>query len=180
MSLSDVHTLLVMGVAGCGKSTLAAQLSEQLNWPWIEADDWHSPANQVQMAQGHPLSDEQRQTWINALATEIRTRPPGLILACSALRQSHRVLLRDASSSRMATLHLALSLETAKARVEARSKTHFFPASLVESQFAAFERPHHEPFTLTLNAMQSIEDLVHTTVQWLPTVSFAPSTESPT
>lgn len=131
--------IVVMGVSGCGKSRIGRALAERLRLPFFDADDYHSPDNVEKMARGMPLTDDDRADWLATLAQVIRDQP-GLVLACSALRQSHRDSLR-AGDPDLAFIHLCGDYETIRDRLAARSG-HFFRGDvLLRSQFATLEPP---------------------------------------
>ena len=158
--------LVVMGVAGCGKSSLARAIANARQWRLIEGDDFHSTTNREKMSKGIALTDEDRSDWLNALGLEIQKYPEGAVLACSALKKSYRDRLRSYS----ADLHFAfLEIEKVEAqqRVEARAATHFFSASLVDTQFATLEIPLGEPNVIGLNATERLDVLVNQVMQWL-------------
>jgi gluconokinase len=134
--------VVVMGVAGCGKTTVGRLLADRLGIPYAEADSFHPTANVAKMADGIPLTDEDRQPWLAAIADEIRS-DGALVISCSALKRQYRDLLR-AANPRTWFLHLVIDQPIAVTRVAARS-SHFMPASLVASQFAALEPLHGEP-----------------------------------
>jgi gluconokinase len=94
------HSVVVMGVAGCGKSSLGAALARAEGAPLIEGDEHHSRANLEKMQRGEPLSDADRAGWLEALAAELRARPVGAVLTCSALKRAYRERLRAACLSR--------------------------------------------------------------------------------
>lgn len=141
MTAPATPAILVMGVAGCGKSTLARRLARQLGAVFIEADAHHPPANRARMAAGIPLTDAERWPWLLALAGRLRAeRRSGrvAVLACSALKRNHRRRLTEAGP--LAIVHLVLTPAQSMARLTAR-RGHFFPVSLVASQFAALQPP---------------------------------------
>lgn len=129
--------IVVMGVAGCGKSTVGSLLADRLGRPYSEADDFHPARNITKMAQGLPLDDADRQPWLRAIGRRIVELRGDLVVSCSALRRSYRDLLRQADARTM-FVHLLVDERTASARVAARPG-HFMPAALVASQFAALE-----------------------------------------
>ena len=130
-------TIVVMGVAGCGKSTVAEDLAERLGWPVIEGDDLHTPANKAKMTAGTPLTDADRIPWLSAIRDEIDRTPTSLIVTCSALRRSYRDLLRTARG-RVRFLHLTGSHAVLGARIGARTG-HFMPAGMLISQLDTLE-----------------------------------------
>lgn len=130
--------VLVMGVAGAGKSTLGAGLARRLGWPFIDADDHHPPRNVAKMASGIPLEDEDRWPWLDQLNTMLAGEK-NVVLACSALKDSYRRrLLAGIGPSRI--VYLQGSFELIAARLATR-RHRYMPASLLESQFAALEPP---------------------------------------
>jgi gluconokinase len=137
-----VH-VVVMGVAGCGKSAVGAQVAARLALPLVEGDDFHPPGNIRKMQQGVPLTDADRAGWLDRLAAELAARPGGAVLTCSALKRVYRDALRSGATP-VRFVHLAISPAQALQRVAARPG-HFYPPSLVDSQFATLEDPSGEP-----------------------------------
>lgn len=160
-----VH-VVVMGVAGCGKSAVGRLLAEQLALPYVEGDDFHPPGNITKMGQGIALDDADRAGWLDALAVELAGRPGGLVLACSALKLAYRDRLRRAAGG-LQFVYLMIPEAEALRRVAARPG-HFYPPSLVASQFAALEEPRGEAGVLTLSALgESPGQLALRAVTWL-------------
>jgi gluconokinase len=129
--------VVVMGVSGSGKSTIGALLAQRLGVEFLDADEFHPPENVAKMAAGVPLTDADRQPWLQRLNAELRRRE-NLVLACSALKQSYRDVLAQGADCRF--VHLRGSIELIRARLSDR-KHRYMPASLLESQFAALEPP---------------------------------------
>lgn len=157
--------LVVMGVAGCGKSSFGQRCAQALQLPLLEGDDFHSSDNVNKMRSGTPLTDDDRAIWLDALAAQLQACPGGAVLTCSALRQRYRDRLRLAVPG-LRFLFLHLSQDQARERVAQRS-AHLFPVSLVTSQFEALEDPSQEPGVLRLDAMRDLDTLETEAVAWL-------------
>ncbi len=133
--------LVVMGVSGCGKSTVGQALATALGWRFLDADDFHPPANVAKMAAGLPLADDDRWPWLDRIAEELRAVLAAgghAVLACSALREAYRERLRRAGDVRF------VFLQGDEATIAARlaERTHkYMPPSLLPSQFATLEPP---------------------------------------
>ena len=146
-------SILVMGVSGCGKTTVAAGIAERLGWRLLEGDAFHPPANVAKMASGTPLTDEDRWPWLHAIAAAGKrpswsglTRPPQAhpdhdgdggqcVIACSALKRAYRTILAPDI-----LVYLRGSQTLIGDRLAAR-KGHFMPPALLDSQFATLEEP---------------------------------------
>ncbi len=157
--------LVIMGVAGCGKSSLGWACAQALGWPLIEGDDYHSKENLLKMRSGIPLTDADRQAWLQALAQKLVHAERGIVMTCSALRQRYREHLRSAHSG-VRFVYLEVDEETARARVASRPD-HIFPPSLVASQFATLEPPIGEPGVLRLDATKPLWQLREAVLRWL-------------
>jgi gluconokinase len=133
---------VLMGVSGCGKTTIGTLLSERLGWPLLDADAHHPPANIEKMRSGIPLTDEDRWPWLaqlNDLLKEKASRGESTLLACSALKQKYRDRLADGCGD-LRWVYLKGSFALIESRLKAR-KGHYMKAGLLESQFAALEEP---------------------------------------
>jgi len=133
--------ILVMGVTGAGKTTVAMLLAEKLRWAFLEADDFHSPENRRKMHLGIPLTDADRLQWLTAIHDELLRRTnagENIVLACSALRQSYRELL--GANLQVMPVYLQGTTEELHRNLAAREH-HFAGESLVPSQLAALEEP---------------------------------------
>jgi gluconokinase len=131
-----------MGVSGCGKSSVAASLAKETGGEFLDGDDFHPAANKLTMASGIPLTDEERQGWLNSINTELRQRSAAsapVFLACSSLRRIHRQQLAEGIPN-LRFFYLKGSMELIRTRMASRTG-HFMPPSLLESQFAALEEP---------------------------------------
>jgi len=162
-----VRAIVVMGVSGCGKSTLAAAISARNGATFIEGDTFHPALNIQKMTSGIPLTDADRQGWLERLAQEMLDRlatAQRVVLACSALKQRYRDTLRHAVSS-LGFVFLELTMDEAFHRV-AHRPGHYMPTSLVESQFRDLEPPRNEPLVLTVSATRPIKDAADQAVRW--------------
>ena len=134
-------TVLLMGVCGCGKSTVGRALAAELNWTFLDADTLHPEANVAKMASGIPLTDEDRWPWFDRVVAEMRRHAAAgthVVVACSALRQAYRDRLATGTTVRF--VYLKGDAETIAPRLATR-KGHFMPPSLLASQFATLEEP---------------------------------------
>jgi gluconokinase len=136
---------VVMGVSGCGKTTIAAGIARETGWDLLEGDAFHPPANIEKMKHGIPLTDEDRWPWLRAIAAkaaELRAQGTSCVVACSALKHSYRdVLLGDRIDTNLVYLHGSQALIAERI---ARRRNHFMPPGLLDSQFAALEEPGPE------------------------------------
>jgi gluconokinase len=146
--------VIVMGVSGCGKSTIGEPLAARLGVPFLDADEFHPPANVAKMAAGSPLTDADRQPWLELLNEKLRALPDA-VLACSALKKSYRQTLSNGiADCRFA--YLRGSIELIQSRLADR-KHRYMPASLLESQFATLEPPQE---AIEVDIRHSVEDCV--------------------
>jgi gluconokinase/shikimate kinase len=157
-TIPSAPVLVLMGVSGCGKSTVAALLAGRLGWDFEEGDDLHPPANIAKMAADHPLDDEDRKPWLAAVAAWIRARTdagqPGII-TCSALKRRYRDVLRG---DHVVFVYLAGTPEQIAARLATRHG-HFMPPDLLASQFAILEPPGPDEEAITVDISASSPEL---------------------
>jgi gluconokinase len=159
-------SVIIMGVAGCGKSSLGRAIAELLKLPVVEGDDFHTPASKAKMSAGIALEDVDRHSWLDRLGAELLRHPGGCVLTCSALKRAYRDRLRS-SASQVRFVHLVIDRDTAHERVRARASEHLFPPSLVDSQFETLERPTDEAGVLELDATRPMVELAIEAVSWL-------------
>lgn len=163
----QMRAIVVMGVSGCGKSSVAAALSERIGAVMIEGDAYHPAHNVQKMKAGIPLTDADRQGWLEQLSTELaKVVASGRIavLACSALKRRYRDTLR-AGVPDLGFVFLELSPQAALERVSRRAG-HFMPATLVESQFRDLESPTGEPRVLSVNGDDPLQRIVDQAQDW--------------
>ena len=130
--------IIVMGVSGCGKSTIGQLLAARLGYPFLDADEYHPAANVAKMAAGTPLDDADRKPWLELLNEKLRAQE-NAVLACSALKASHRAALSSGLPG-CRFVHLRGGIELIRSRLAER-KHRYMPASLLDSQFATLEPP---------------------------------------
>lgn len=134
--------LIVMGVSGCGKSTIGRSLADELGWPFYDGDDFHPPENVDKMSRGIPLNDDDRAGWLAALAELIRDQlqqGQSGVLACSALKQKYRDQL-SVDTEQVKFIYLKGDYALIQARMAARPD-HYMKPGMLDSQFAALEEP---------------------------------------
>jgi gluconokinase len=160
--------LVLMGVSGCGKSTIGAALSQKLGWPYADADEFHPPANVAKMSAGEPLTDADRTPWLEAIAAHIdnvRARGEHAIVSCSALKRVYRDIIVGTREDVRLVL-LDGTKDEIFARMYAR-KNHFMPASLLDSQFATLERPGADERPIVVSITQTPQEIAAGIVQAL-------------
>ncbi|WP_431298629.1 gluconokinase [Tabrizicola sp. BL-A-41-H6] len=133
------HRIVVMGVSGCGKSSVGEGLAARLGIPYRDGDDLHPPSNVQKMRAGVPLTDDDRWPWLDRVAQVLATEAP-VIVGCSALRRTYRDRLRAGAGGPIRFIHLTGSRNVIAGRMAARTG-HYMPPSLLDSQFAALEVP---------------------------------------
>lgn len=141
--------VVVMGVSGCGKSTVGALLAARLGVPFLDADDLHPRSNVDKMAAGVPLTDEDRWPWLRLVGQALAEAPAGAVVACSALRRAYRDVLREAAPG-VRFVHLAGTREQLAARLSHRLD-HFMPAALLDTQLATLEVPGDDEGAVVLD-----------------------------
>jgi len=155
------HLMVVMGVSGCGKTTVARAVADRLGLPFQEGDALHPPANVAKMAGGRPLTDEDRAPWLAAVAAwldERRSAGTGGVITCSALKRAYRDTLAGGHRD-VRFVHVRGDRELIAARMAARSG-HFMPASLLDSQLATLEEPGPDERPIVVSAALPVERIV--------------------
>lgn len=152
---------VVMGVSGCGKSTVGQALALANGVPFVEGDQYHPQANVIKMSAGLPLNDDDRAGWLQALQAQIsaaRDRGEGLVVSCSSLKRRYRDLLRQGDPA-LRFAHLSGAQALISARMQARVG-HYMPPSLLDSQFRDLEPLQPDEAGITLHIDTPPEDLV--------------------
>ncbi len=132
--------IVVMGVSGCGKTTLGAALADRIGAAFIDGDSLHSPENVAKMTRGAPLTDEDRWPWLETIGRCLGGAAGPIVIASSALRRRYRDRITKAAGASVLFIHLAGDIHLIGARMRAR-KDHYMPPSLLRSQFDALETP---------------------------------------
>lgn len=158
-----------MGVSGCGKSTIAHLLANELGWPMLEGDEFHSLANIAKMRSGIPLTDADRQPWLDAIAARLAEwhgAGTSAIVTCSALKKRYRArLTADCPEARF--IYLKGTPELIRERLVKRLG-HFMPVNLLDSQFAALEEPGVEEKAIAISAAPVPAEIVSEIVKLIP------------
>jgi carbohydrate kinase (thermoresistant glucokinase family) len=151
--------LIVMGVAGVGKSTIARRLADDLELEPAEGDDFHPPANIAKMSAGEPLTDEDRRPWLEALADwTARERAAGrsTVLTCSALKRAYRDILRRPDAD---TFFVHLEGDEALLRERMEAREHFMPVSLLRSQFDTLEPLERDESGVAVDTAATVDEI---------------------
>ncbi|WP_245463607.1 MULTISPECIES: gluconokinase [unclassified Mesorhizobium] len=169
--------IVVMGVSGCGKTRIGVEIAERLGLAFIEGDTLHPPGNVDKMSAGIPLADDDRWPWLDLVGATLRQANEegrGLVVSCSALKESYRDRLRHAVGGSAVFIFLEGSRALLQARLAERSG-HFFPPALLDSQFAALENPDGEKLVVTVDINAPVDNIVDAALEGLGTLSVAPA-----
>lgn len=160
------HVFILMGVSGSGKSVVANQVSHQLNTAFLDGDFLHPRANILKMAEGHPLNDDDRLPWLQALndaAFAMQRTQAISIIVCSALKKHYRDILRQGNEN-LRFVYLKGGFDTIESRLKAR-KGHFFKPQMLVTQFATLEEPgSDETDVLVVDIANPLDEVVAATV----------------
>jgi carbohydrate kinase (thermoresistant glucokinase family) len=165
MPTNHPQAAVLMGVAGSGKTAVGIQVAQKLDWIFLDADNFHPPANIEKMKHGIPLNDQDRAPWLQRLHDELQSQMANghsVILACSALKESYRRVLRDEASP-PTFVYLEVDPQTIRDRLQHRT-AHFFPKELMESQFAALEKPKD---AIAIDARKPLAEVVEHVIEAL-------------
>ena len=156
--------IVVMGVTGCGKTTVGIALADALGIEFIDSDDLHSESNKKKMSSGTPLTDADREPWLQAVSRALQSHE-NVIVACSALKKSYRsTILAGAPATKF--VHLSGSQELIFARLSERSH-HFMPIGLLDSQFHTLEPLDHSETGKVFEISQPVDQIVNEIIAWL-------------
>ncbi|TCA10270.1 gluconokinase [Rhizobium leguminosarum] len=169
---NKAHAIIVMGVSGCGKSSVGEKLAEALHLAFAEGDALHPAANVEKMSKGIPLTDEDRMPWLDRIGDDIKAsleKSEGIIVSCSALKRLYRDRLRAAAGGNLFFVYLEGSRALLMKRMGER-KGHFMPASLLDSQLATLEVPTGEPGVVTVDIDDTVEGIATKALEGLATL----------
>jgi gluconokinase/shikimate kinase len=172
--------LVLMGVSGCGKTTVAAILSGRLDWPFEEGDDLHPLSNIEKMRSGHPLTDEDRAPWLDTIAIwveECLDAGENGLITCSALKRSYRDIINRRGHG-VKFVYLAGSKELIAERLATRHG-HYMPAALLDSQFATLQEPTPDEPAVRIDIGPSAASLADTIIQKLGLTTIKGKKENP-
>lgn len=164
MSIPSDLRLVIMGVSGCGKSTVGARLADRFGAPFRDGDDIHPASNVTKMRAGIPLTDEDRWPWLDRIAAVLAKEAP-VIVACSALRRACRDRLRAGAGGDVQLVYLSGSRALIAKRLLSRTGR-YMPPSLLDSQFAALEPPGPDE-ALSIDIAQPLDRLIEQIVAGL-------------
>lgn len=155
----SIPPIIIMGVQGCGKSTIGDLLANRLGVPHVDGDSLHSAENKEWMASGHALSDRQRLPWLHEVGERLAVGAgPGVVVACSALKRSYRDLLRDHAPT-MLTVFARGDIDLIHARITTRQHE-YMPPSLLQTQFDDLEERQDDEPGLTVDIAQTPAQIV--------------------
>jgi gluconokinase len=164
----DASVVVVMGVSGCGKTTIAAMLAHELHWIYEDADWFHPKSNVDKMHRGEPLTDEDRWPWLNAIAAWIdatRQRGNHGVIACSALKRAYRDILIGERTN-VALVYLKGDRDLILRRLAMR-EGHFMPPELLDSQFRTLEEPQADEHPIVISIVPHPREIVANVVRGL-------------
>ena len=159
--------IIVMGVTGCGKSTIGATLAQRLGYTFIDGDDLHPEINKKKMSSGMPLDDRDRVPWLEEVSKSLQ-QYDAIVIACSALKKSYRTTITRGAPSTV-YIHLKGSKELITARLRDRSG-HIKPDGLLDSQIQTLEQLEVDEIGEVFEISQSVEDIVEQIMSWFSRV----------
>jgi len=163
--VAGVGPVVVMGVSGCGKSSVGEDLARRVGADFLEGDSLHPPANVEKMRAGTPLTDADRWPWLDALGQTLGG-DGNVVVSCSALKRKYRDRLRALAGRPVVFVYLRGDRDVLAARMAARSHE-YMPFSLLDSQLATLEPPHAEDRVVTIEINQPLEAIVGSALEYL-------------
>jgi gluconokinase len=163
--VSTTPLIVVMGVSGCGKSTIGSALAERLGCPFLEGDDFHPRENKVKMGDGIPLNDHDRKGWFTSIRDALEKESDLVIVSCSALKQKYRDFFSELHRP-VVYLHLTGDRSLLEERIESRSG-HFFDSKLLDSQIETLEPPSDDELAVSIEISDTVENIVNSCIHGL-------------
>jgi gluconokinase len=163
--VSTTPLIVVMGVSGCGKSTIGSALAERLGCPFLEGDDFHPRENKVKMSDGIPLNDHDRKGWFTAIRDALEKESNLVIVSCSALKQKYRDFFSELHRP-VVYLHLTGDRSLLEERIGSRSG-HFFDSKLLDSQIETLEPPSDDELAVSIEISDTVENIVNSCIHGL-------------
>lgn len=157
---------IIMGVAGCGKTSVGEGLSSLTGIRFVDGDALHSQASIAKMSGGIPLTDADRWPWLEAIGTEFAQSPEPLVIGCSALKRSYRDRIRHHAGAPVCFIHLTGSREVISQRMRER-RNHFMPSTLLDSQFATLEPPGADEESIAIDIDRPLDAIVALAARYL-------------
>ncbi len=151
--------IVIMGVAGCGKTSVGEALAEAAGIGFIDGDALHPRSNVAKMSAGTPLTDDDRWPWLEAVGRSLAGANEGMAIGCSALKRVYRQRIREFAGGPVTFVHLAGSRAVIEQRMRLRIN-HFMPVALLDSQFATLEPPGADEDAITVDIDQTLEAIV--------------------
>ena len=151
-----MKAFIVMGVAGCGKSSVGEQLAKRFGFEFIEGDDLHDPASIEKMSGGNSLTDEDRMPWLRRIGERVANSSEPVVISCSALKRSYRDLIRLHADKPVLFLHLSAPQPVIAKRIKQRAG-HFMPPALLTSQFQTLEPLDGDEPRAVIDIIQPLE-----------------------
>ncbi|MEM9031413.1 MAG: gluconokinase [Pseudomonadota bacterium] len=161
-----MRCFVIMGVAGCGKTTVGEALAARTGVCFVDGDALHPPGNIEKMSRGVPLDDADRAPWLSRVGLELAQREGNVAVGCSALKRAYRDMIRARAGEPVCFLHLYAEQPVIAARMAKRSG-HFMPTSLLDSQFDALERLQSDETGHAIDIDNSFEAVVAEAAQWV-------------
>ena len=163
--VSTTPLIVVMGVSGCGKSTIGSALAERLGCSFLEGDDFHPRENKVKMSDGIPLNDHDRKGWFTAIRDALEKESDLVIVSCSALKQKYRDFFSELHRT-VVYLHLTGDRSLLEERIGSRSG-HFFDSKLLDSQIETLEPPSDDELAVRIEISDTVENIVNSCIHGL-------------
>ncbi len=164
-------SFVLMGVSGCGKTSVGLALAANYGIAFIDGDTLHPKANIEKMARGEPLDDADRVGWLADVGKQLKESEKSLVIGCSALKRSYRAQIRLGAAREVHFLHLAAPKEVLATRVSNRPG-HFMPASLLDSQFEALEPLQADELGREIDIAQSLTDVILDCAAYLKEIGY--------